>query len=312
MKNLLILLVLFFIISNVSLSQKCGSIRNLELIKKYDINTYNNIMAIENHVNDFTKSMSLPLDAQTTIHIPVVVHVLYNNSTQNISDAQIQSQIAVLNEDYNRLNADRTNTPSAFLGAAAASYLDFFLACIDPSGNPTNGITRTTTSVDPFSITKNGDGTVNETATKIKFTSLGGHDAWPSNLYLNIWVCNLGTPVLGYTQFPGTGTPATDGVVVKYNCFGRTGTLDPTYNKGRTATHEIGHWLNLIHIWGDDDLLSDKCSGSDFVDDTPNQYLPNGACPSFPHTDNCTSQAPGVMFMDFMDYTDDGCMNLLV
>ncbi len=311
MKNLLIILVLLFCFTYISEAQKCASIRNLELIKKYDITTYNNIMDIENHTASFINSPFFqPLDAQTTVHIPVIVHVLYSNSTQNISDDQIRSQIAVLNEDFNRLNADRTNTPAAFSGVANGAYLDFFLACIDPNGNPTNGITRTQTSVDPFTPTRNSDGTINETATRVKFTSLGGYDAWPRDRYLNIWVCNLASPILGYTQFPGTGTAATDGVVIKYNCFGRIGTLDPTYNKGRTSTHEVGHWLNLIHIWGDDDGLGNQCSGSDFVDDTPNQQIENYGCPSFPHTDNCTTQSPGVMFMDYMDYTDDACMNL--
>jgi hypothetical protein len=203
------------------------------------------------------------------------VHVLYSNSEQNITDDQIKSQIEVLNEDYRRLNADKTNTPSAFSNVAADVNIDFFLACVDPIGNSTNGITRTQTNVNPFSRVRNTEGT-DEIATKIKYTSLGGCDAWPRDRYLNIWVCNLASPLLGYTQFPGIGTAATDGVVIKYNAFGRRGKLDATYNKGRTTTHEIGHWLNLVHIWGDDDngngiCTSSECTGSDNVDDTPNQ-----------------------------------------
>ena len=309
MKNIIIILVLLLYYTCISQAQKCPTTRDLELIKKYNVDAYNRIMDIENHSTAFLNSPQ-PLDASNLIHIPVVVHVLYYNSTQNISDAQIQSQIAVLNEDYNRLNADKINTPSAFSGVAAAGYFDFFLACIDPNGNPTNGITRTQTSVDPFTPVKNPDGTFNETAIKVKYTSLGGYDAWPSDKYLNIWVCNLAYPIAGYTQMPGTGSTATDGVVIKYDCFGRVGTLETHYAKGRTATHEIGHWMNLIHIWGDDDLLGNQCSGSDFVDDTPNQQVESTGCPSFPHTDNCTTQSPGVMFMDYMDYTYDECMNL--
>ena len=193
--------------------------------------------------------------------------------------------------------------------------LNFFLACIEPNGNITNGITRTHTDSIQFTRRINADGTTNETKTGIKFNSFGGHDAWPSDRYLNIWICNLSNGLLGYAQFPGIGQTNTDGVVIMYNCFGRTGTLDPIYNKGRTATHEIGHWLNLRHIWGDDDngngaCTSNECSGTDNVSDTPNQGERNYGCPTFPKTDCCNSTSPGVMFMNFMDYSDDVCMNM--
>ncbi len=132
---------------------------------------------------------------------------------------------------------------------------------------------------------------------------------------VHVWTCNLSGTLLGYAQFPGIGQANTDGVVIKYNCFGRIGVLDPIYNMGRTTTHEIGHWLNLIHIWGDDDnaneiCTSNECSGNDNVADTPNQGERSSGCPSFPQTDCCTPASPGVMFMNFMDYTDDVCMNL--
>lgn len=250
--------------------------------------------AIENFTANYIANN--PKSTNAVITIPVVVHVVYNTTAENISDAQINSQMGVLNKDYRRTNADANQTPSGFQGIAADCEIEFCLATVDPSGNPTTGITRTQTSVQSFDIG----------ADDVKFTNQGGINAWPRNKYLNIWVCDLGGGLLGYATPPG-GPASTDGVVIGYRYFGTTGTATSPYNKGRTATHEIGHWLNLEHIWGDD---GGSCGGSDNVADTPNQGQENYGCPSFPETDNCTPNSPGVMFMNYMDYTDDGCMNL--
>lgn len=227
-------------------------------------------------------------------NIPVVVHVVYNTTTENISDAQIQSQLTVLNHDFRRLNADAVNTPSVWSSVAADCEINFCLATTDPNGNPTTGITRTSTSTTSFSDND-----------AMKYNSSGGKDAWPASKYLNLWVCDLGTQLLGYAQFPG-GPAATDGVVVHYKYFGTIGTATAPFNKGRTATHEVGHWLNLYHIWGDD---GSSCSGSDNVSDTPNQADENYGCPTFP-TVSCSNGPNGDMFMNYMDYTDDACMNM--
>lgn len=249
-------------------------------------------------IEDFTTSFAASNNAnnKAVITIPVVVHVVWNQSNENISDAQVQSQIDVLNKDYRRLNTDASNTPSAWSSIAADCNIEFCLATVDPSGAATNGITRTQTNVTAFSI--NSD--------NIKFSSQGGYDAWDRNKYLNLWVGDIGTGLLGYAIPPG-GPANTDGVVIHYKYFGTNGTATAPYNKGRTATHEIGHWLNLEHIWGDD---GNSCSGSDQVADTPNQSSENYGCPTFPLTDACSPSSPGVMFMNYMDYTDDGCMNL--
>jgi hypothetical protein len=250
---------------------------------------------IENFTNNWITEHANDKSA-ATITIPVVVHVLYNNNTENISDAQVQSQIAVLNKDYRRLNTDASNTPSVWQSISADCGIEFCLATIDPSGNATNGITRTQTNNTSFSI--NND--------NIKFTSQGGKDAWDRNKYLNLWVGDIGQGLLGYAIPPG-GPASTDGVVIGYQYFGTIGTASAPFNKGRTATHEIGHWLNLEHIWGDD---GNSCGGSDQVADTPNQADENYGCPTFPLTDGCSTTSPGVMFMNYMDYTDDGCMNM--
>lgn len=223
------------------------------------------------------------------ITIPVVVHVVYNTAAQNISDAQIQSQINVLNADFRKLNADVANTPSVFAGLAADCQIQFCLAQRDPNGNATTGIVRKSTTTTSFSTNDN-----------VKRTANGGDDAWNSSQYLNLWSANLSGGVLGYAQFPG-GTAATDGVVILYSAFGVSGAANAPYNLGRTATHEVGHWLNLRHIWGDANC------GNDQVTDTPTSQTSNFGCPTFPHV-TCSNGPNGDMFMNYMDYTDDACM----
>ncbi len=233
----------------------------------------------------------------TVITIPVVFHIVYNTSAQNISESRILEQLNVLNQDFGRTNADAGNTPSVWQSVASNTNIQFCLAQRDPNGNPTNGIIRRQTSVTSFS-----------TNNAIKYTSQGGSDAWPRDQYLNIWVGNLSGGLLGYAQFPG-GAAATDGIVVLYSTVGgpnAPGTATP-YHLGRTATHEVGHWLNLYHIWGDD---GSSCSGSDQVSDTPNQAGSTYGCPAFPRTDACSPSSPGIMFMNYMDYSDDACMNM--
>lgn len=240
-------------------------------------------------------SESIDMD-RAVVTIPVVVHVLWYTNPMNIPDSRIYDQLDVINDDFRRLNNDTANTPSAFKSAAADTEIQFCLAKRDPNGNATTGITRTQVTSPSFSMSQNNT---------IKSTANGGHDAWDATKYLNIWVVNLTGGVLGYTQPPG-GNLATDGVVVCYKYFGTTGTVAP-YNGGRTTTHEVGHWLDLQHPWGDD---GGACWGDDFVWDTPNSYDAQYGCPVFPQVDACTPTNPGVMFMNYMDYVDDGCMNM--
>jgi hypothetical protein len=224
------------------------------------------------------------------VTIPVVVHVLWHDPQQDISDAQVASQITVLNADYAASNLDRVQIPAVWAGLSMDSGIRFALANRDPNGNPHSGITRTQVAVPTFAADDS-----------MKSAILGGVDAWPADRYLNVWVCNLKS-ILGYAQFPG-GPPATDGVVIGYRCFGTNGTAVFPFDGGRTTTHEVGHWLNLRHIWGD----TEDCSGSDFVSDTPPQRLPNYDVPNFP-TLSCTNGPNGDMFMNYMDYVDDRAM----
>jgi Pregnancy-associated plasma protein-A len=233
------------------------------------------------------------------VTIPVVVHVVHNpaSPTQNISKAQIDSQIEVLNQDFRATNPDRVGVPSVWTHLIADSEIEFKLATIDPEGNPTDGVTRTTTTKTSFSVA----------ADDVKSRETGGADPWPSLDYLNIWVCGQlrsgANQILGYAQFPG-GPLETDGVVIANPYFGNQGTATDPFNLGRTATHEVGHWLSLRHIWGDD---GQGCSGSDFVDDTPNQAGPNFGKPSYPSV-TCNNGPHGDMFVNYMDYTDDAGM----
>jgi len=275
----------------ISFSQaprNCGTMESLEMLKAQDAHLQDKMDLIEQHTQQFLLKGGSPTTQGLRI-IPVVVHVVYEYSSQNITDAQIQSQIDVLNEDFRRLNADKSNTPSYFSSIAADAQIEFCLAVRDPGGQTTDGITRTLTSTSSFT---NND--------YVKYNSTGGKNAWPSAQYLNLWVCNMSGNTLGYAQFPG-GPSATDGVVIDYAYFGRDGSAVYPFDKGRTATHEVGHWLNLRHIWGD------AYCGNDYVNDTPTQSSDNAGCPSFPKS-SCNNYSD--MFMNYMDYTYDACMNL--
>ncbi len=241
----------------------------------------------------------------STYKIPVVVHIIHNGETvgtgTNIPDAQVLSQIRVMNEDYQRANADASLTPTEFLPVASSISLEFVLAKQDPDGLPTTGIVRVKGPKTGYTNTNDN-------------TLLKGLSYWPAEDYLNIWVTNLTDGYLGYAQFPttslqGTIPPydrTTDGVVIHYRAFGSAAdgsfNLIAQYNKGRTTTHEVGHFLGLLHTFGTDT----GCTGTDYVDDTPSQGSHTQTCPSSPVT-QCGHH---IMFQNYLDYTDDACMNI--
>lgn len=231
-------------------------------------------------------------EVAAVITIPVVVHVIYRTAGQNISTSQILSQITALNRDFRKNNADTTQIPSPFKPLAADTEIEFCLAKRDPFNQPTDGITRTSTTV------------TNIGSTNFYYkTADGGHDPWPRDRYLNIWVLEIDGSTLGFAYPPGA-SPDYDGVVIDYRFFGTFGTVSPPFNLGRTGTHEIGHFFNLRHIWGDSNC------GNDFVSDTPIQQSANFGCPNFPRRPNScgTTNPNGDMFMNYMDYVDDDCM----
>lgn len=223
------------------------------------------------------------------IKIPVVVHILYHDPADNISDAKVISQVQALNKAFRRTNADTVNTPARFKGLAADCEIEFQLAISDPRRRNTSGIVRKYT---PITTWQNDD--------KMKFSSEMGSDAWDARSYLNIWVCNLDR-IAGYSSIPG-GDLSKDGIVLGFNVFGAEGGMSG-FNMGKTAVHEVGHWLNLKHIWGDGDC------GDDGVSDTPPQAWYNIGCPSGTSV-TCGNGPHGDMYMNYMDFTDDACMNL--
>ncbi|OAV42930.1 M43 family zinc metalloprotease [Lewinella sp. 4G2] len=279
-KLLFLLLATFGLSLTVTAQRNCGSMDVLEQQIQADPARAANLEALEK----FTRSFKVQEGQKAILTIPVVVHVVYRTNTENISLSQIQSQMQVLNDDFRRLNADADGRWSQ----AADTEIEFCLATVDPNGNATDGIIRKSTNVNGFG-----------TNDAVKRASSGGSNAWPAADYMNMWVCNVGGGILGYAQFPG-GPAATDGVVMDYRYFGTVGTATAPFNLGRTATHEVGHYLNLRHIWGDG-----GCGASDFVSDTPDSDGPNYGCQ--PNSAGCGTTD---MVQNYMDYSDDGCMNL--
>jgi hypothetical protein len=273
--------------------RSCSTDHNLERLLSINPDAKANMDKVENFTAQYIQNLQSQRTEAVVYRIPVVVHVIYNTAAQNVSQAQIQSQIDVLNKDFRRTNPDYTKTPAEFAGSVADTEIEFYLATTDPSGNPTTGVTRTSTTKTSF--TTNDD---------MKFNSRGGKDAWNTQKYMNMWVCNMSGGILGYAQFPGSGAANTDGVVMLTTGFGSTGNVAAPFNLGRTATHEVGHWLNLRHIWGDG-----GCTADDFVSDTPLAAASNGGCPTYPKKSCATNGGfTSDMFMNYMDYTNDACM----
>ncbi len=265
--------------------------------------------------------------------IPVVFHVIYNTNRQNIHDSLLNNQIKVLNDAFRNRHADTSNTRNIFKPLAGDAEIEFFLAEIDPDGNPTNGITRTKTDIETFGDITIILGSFNlEAFERMKFTAKGGHDAWPTNKYLNIWVADAGISFLGvylpallglatpprYPSLPdnwpeGSVDGIVDGVFLQYQTIGNNNPykedLQGLVSAGRTAVHEIGHYFGLRHIDGDEEC------GTDGIDDTPTMNLSSqeaGACPD-PNTNTCNAAEPNDlpdMWENYMDYSNDMCQSL--
>ncbi|MFD1062502.1 GEVED domain-containing protein [Winogradskyella litorisediminis] len=289
MKNKFTLLLCFLLVGSLFAQERnCSTMENLEYRLSKNPNLARNMAQIETFTQNKVAEMENQRIDGNIITLPVVVHVLYRNSTENISVAQIESQLDVLNEDFRRTNPDADNVWSQ----AADTEIQFCLASVDPNGNSTTGITRKST-------TRRNWGTSDD----MKRASTGGIDPWNTSEYLNMWVVPQmlnaqGGTILGYAQFPG-GSAATDGVVMGYNYFGRVGAVSAPFDGGRTTTHEVGHFLNLRHIWGDSNC------GNDFVSDTPTHQTSNAGCPAGRVSCGSTD-----MYQNYMDYSNDVCMNL--
>lgn len=287
--------VLWMLIAVLPLAaqRECSSYHYQQQLLDADPSVKNEFRAIESFVKN-----RLALKGATAgkpqggdlpiIKIPVVVHILYNKAEENISDEKVFTQIRVLNESFRKKNADTINTPAVFRSLAADCRIEFQLATSDPKRRNTTGIVRKYTPVTLW----NADD-------KMKFSAETGDDAWDAKNYLNIWVCNMGRAA-GYSSFPG-GPAAKDGIVISHLVFGIN--TKRGYEMGKTAVHEIGHWLGLRHIWGD------EYCGDDEIDDTPKQSTFTSGCPSGIRL-SCSSGPNGDMYMNYMDITLDACTNL--
>ena len=293
---------------------RCGTMQYHEYLKQTRKNYAADYIQYNQMIEQYMQSSQFAnLRTNSNITIPVVIHVLYNTAAQNISDAQAISQFSVLNNDFQRLNADTVNTPAAFRSVAGGVGITFCLAQRDPNGNATTGIVHKSTTTTSFT-----------TDNKIKASATGGDDPWDVTRYVNIWIGNISGGILGYGEFPTGAISQTYGLVLNYTCTGTLGTVTAPYNLGRTGTHEFGHCFNLNHIWGD----NGQCGNTDNCPDTPPQKggtaSPAGCnygSPTYPWQPNTCTRPDGVggvnvtntngdMFLNYMDYTDDGAMNM--
>lgn len=295
MKYLSLLITLLFASEAVGQEHvQCGTTQKMQEQLATDPNYAVAKAELEEFTERWISENPNPNPSRVVHTIPVVVHVVYNNNSENIPDSQIESQIQVLNEDYRALNDDISGVPSVWNSLIADTEIRFELADFDPDGNPTNGITRTETDVTAW----NG-------SDDVKRTSEGGKDGWPNDDYLNIWVCDIGSGLLGYAYQPGVQAWR-DGVVIGYRYFGLD-SQSSSYDLGRTATHEIGHYFNLDHLWGTG-VDNPNCNQDDGVNDTPRQEEPNYGCStSFPH-ETCGTGPDSDMFNNYMDYGNDECL----
>ncbi|MFL5748240.1 MAG: M43 family zinc metalloprotease [Niastella sp.] len=275
--------------------ERCGSMPLMENTFKRNPSLRSAFQLQTQHVKEaFLKRKALAQVLRvegSPIYIPVVFHIVLQNPLL-VTDAQIQAQIDRLNIDYAGLNADSSLIPAWFKPFFSKPIFQFKLAQRNANDEPSDGIERVTTSISGFTIDDN----------RVKYTSQGGADAWDHNRFFNVWITDLGGGYLGYSTFPNSSPAGEDGVVIRYTTLpGNPG----VYGMGRTLTHETGHYFYLYHIWGDEN----GCSGTDFIDDTPNQGTWTSGCfRDSVHTDACSPTAPGVMYQNFMDYTDDACM----
>lgn len=315
-----ILIALFAKDLKAQSTQKCGTVPAMQKMEESHPGYTQSSMQL---FNDFYNSNQQRAISDTFLYVRVVVHVVYNTPQENLPDSVIFNQIQVLNNDFGRMNADTVNMRPVFDPVAGVdSRIRFILADTDPQGNPTNGITRTSTTKTTFFSLLGGG-----LAEDVKSSATGGKDPWDQSRYLNIWICDMSIPLLGPAilgyAVPPSGLPnwdagstngIGDGVVIQYQLFGSNNPNPLNVGgtnyavKGRTPVHEVGHYLGLRHIWGDET----NCVGEDGIMDTPKATDASSQdCDSVKNT--CTDNIAGVdmpdMIENYMDYSSEDCQN---
>lgn len=298
MKKTLLFIVLSVSCGLFAQRPTCGTTHKIQELKQQDPAFAIHHEEVKEYIrNNAETRFNGPASPTVVVTIPVVFHVLYKNNVQNISDAQINSQLAILNADFRKLNADFNSVvPAVYQSLGADVEIMFCKATQDPVGNETTGITRK--QVPSSFVFENS------------YYQAAGQPAWNPTKYLNIWIGRFSNQgLLGFAYPPSAAGQAFDGLCIGDQYFGNTGTATAPYNKGRTATHEIGHYFGLEHIWGDDFSACGTAANSDGVADTPATNNPYYDCPSFPDfTNACSFSGEGPMTMNYMDYTNDACM----
>lgn len=306
--------------AQVQFTQKCGSDKVMQKMEEVHPGFE---QGTKNLFTEFYNSNDSRAISDTFLYVRVVVHIVYNTPEENLPDSVILNQIGILNNDYGRMNADTINMRPVFAPVAGVdSRIRFLLADTDPQGNPTNGITRTTTSKTTFFSILGGG-----LSEDVKSTANGGIDPWDQTRYLNIWVCDMSIPflgpaILGYAVppsglpnwDPGSTDGISDGIVIQYQVFGSNNPNPLTAGgntyviKGRTPVHEVGHYLGLRHIWGD----ATNCAGNDGIVDTPQANDASAQdCDTTKNT--CSDNIAGIdlpdMIENYMDYSAEDCQN---
>ena len=296
MQRVYLVLILFFIaFGNYAQSSgnihKCNQQQHSDSIRKAFPEVTEQIFQNELELQQWIRNTSDYPQTQSVITIPVVFHVLYATDAQNLPDDQILAQLNVLNRDFRRQNADTILTPQRFKSISADTEIEFCLATQTPDGQPTNGIIRKQTNIPNIGNTN-----------KYYRPTQGGSQIWDPRYYMNVWICEITDTLLGFTYLPGEAQPNFDGVVLNYKVCGDKSYIPAPFNMGRTLVHEVGHWLNLQHVWGP----QEGCQFDDGISDTPSQQKSNSKCPNAIVL-SCNNAPNGDMWINYMDYTYDQC-----
>ncbi|MFK7775654.1 MAG: zinc-dependent metalloprotease [Saprospiraceae bacterium] len=289
--------IIFFLclpIFSIAQDQYCGALQPDFSGNNIDEATLHRMQELEAFTQQWIARNQHKVQTREIITIPVVVHILWTDDSENFTDLEVEAQIDGLTADFRMLNENAEIIPAVFQPLAADIEIEFCLATVDQDGKETNGIVRKETSVANIGSLKQ------DNRLRICYDELGGSNAWEPEDYINIWVGQLDA-LLGFATFPGMAeSEYEDGVFIDPSAFGFFCSTNNGNFHGRTLTHEMGHFFNLFHIWG-----KDGCDTGDLVSDTPMQDTDHRyQCPSHPQI-SCGSPD---MFMNYMDYTNDNCM----